>query len=115
MTSIKDAFEKRTTGPYSQRIQIKVVACGEVATYKAQDGETRNTLSVAVSDGKECIVTKVYDEAKFQKFKIGSCLALRDVIKKNEETRCLVVTRVSKVYMSSGVDVPGAINTLANF
>ena len=41
MTSIKEAFEKRTTGPYSQRIQVKVVARGEVTTYKGQDGELK--------------------------------------------------------------------------
>ena len=59
-----------------------------------------------MSDGKQCILAIVYDESKFAKFSIGSSLALRDVIRKTKETKYIVITRVSTVFISSGVDVP---------
>ena len=64
MSSIQDAFTCKTSGPYSTLMKVKLVSHGDVQTYRGQDGEEKKSLLVAVSDGTDCIPTKIYDEGE---------------------------------------------------
>ena len=51
----------------------------------ASDGTEKQALSVAVSDGNDCIKLVCYDPAKFPKLRLGNSIVLREVIRKGDE------------------------------
>ncbi|WAR17768.1 hypothetical protein MAR_032362, partial [Mya arenaria] len=51
---------------------------------------------------------KVFDELKFSKFAFGTSVVLRDVIQKTEDSRHIVVTKNTKVFVTSKVACPDA-------
>ena len=106
MSSFQDAFVCQTSGPYSTLMKVKLVSRGDVQTYRGQDGEEKKSLLVAVSDGTDCIPAKIYDEGKFTKVQVGTCLALRDVIRKNDDMRHIVLTKNTKVFITAVFPVP---------
>ena len=61
---------------------------------------------MAVSDGTDCILAKIYDEGKFNKVQVGTCLALRDVIRKIDDMRHIVLTKNTKAFITAVFSVP---------
>ena len=93
-------FTRKSSGPYSTLMKVKVVSRGNVQTYRGQTGEERKSLLVAV------ILAKIYDEGKFTKVQVGTCLALRDVIRKNDDMRHIVLTKNTKAFITAVFPVP---------
>ncbi len=87
-------------------MKVKVLAVDDVINYRNAQGEEKISLNCGVSDGDVVVKLVVYDQAKFQKFRKGNTVVLRDCIKKSEDgARAIVVTKVSKVFMATPIDV----------
>ena len=85
MASISSLFEGKVSGPHARPLKVKVVATDEPVSYRGQDGTEKQALSVAVSDGNDCIKLVCYDPAKFPKLRLGNSIVLREVIRKGDE------------------------------
>ena len=106
MSAINDLFDKRDSGPYSKPLRVVVVASDEASKYRGQDGSERKCMSTAISDGTTCILCKVYAETKFSKFTSGTSLVMRDVIHKTDDSRHIVVTEKTKVFVTAKMVIP---------
>ena len=99
--------------PYLKSIKCKVVAVDRVLNYKNDKQEDKKLLNVAVCDTTLAVKTTVYDEAKFEKFVVGKCLILRNVIRK---PNAIVVTSATKVFPTSEIDnIPDAVEEKGRF
>ena len=106
MATIQDCLKQQRTGPYSKSLKVRVVGQGELLKYRT-NGEERQCLTVAVSDGETCAKVLAYDPTKLKKLTVENSLVLRDVIVKQEEGKpLLVLTRQSKVFLTQQVDIP---------
>ena len=61
MTSTNKVFGEKKTGPYPLGLKVKVVARDDVQSYK-KDGEEKEVLTCAVSDGEEVLKVLCYDK-----------------------------------------------------
>ena len=112
MASISSLFEGKVSGPYARPLKVKVVATDEPVSYRGQDGTEKQALSVAVSDGNDCIKLVCYDPAKFPKLRLGNSIVLREVIRKGDEMpRYVVATRTNQIFLTGSINVPAAHTT----
>ncbi|WAR06523.1 hypothetical protein MAR_021892 [Mya arenaria] len=96
---------KRGEGLNGKPLRVKVVARAEVTKYKGQGGDEKLCLCVAVSDGEVCQQAKIYEKKHFTRFSRASPL---EHPLRSDEGGYLVVTKFTKVFVTSGVEVPAA-------
>lgn len=108
MASLNEIFQESSHAPYAKPLRVKVVARGEVSHYTVQ-GDSRQCLSIALSDGNEVVRGLAFDPSKFSRFLFGKSVVLRDIIRKIEDGRkTIVITKTTKVFMTSEIEVPDA-------
>ncbi|XP_060568324.1 uncharacterized protein LOC132726926 [Ruditapes philippinarum] len=96
MTDIKSVFKGRS-GPYDKGLRVQCVAVGTPITYTGKDTQVKQVLAAAISDSKDVIKVSCYDPSKFRFFQVDKALILKNFIKKEEDGKSVVVTKVSKI------------------
>ena len=100
-------FGNRGSGPYSRPLKVKVIKRDEAMTYRGGDGNQRQALSCAVSDGSSTAKLVCYDPAQFSRLSVGNTVLVRECIRKMEDTQpTIIVTKASKIFLTGAIDVP---------
>ena len=63
--------KKNEGGPYNSPVRCRVLCCGSPTTYKGKDGDDKQSLTAAISDGVHVYRLNVYDATKFKYVKVS--------------------------------------------
>ena len=71
---------QKVSGAFDRPVKVKVADRGTLVKYLGKDGEQKQSLTVAVTDGVGVVKIIIYDQTKFTRFSVGSSITLRNVI-----------------------------------
>ncbi|XP_052214933.1 uncharacterized protein LOC127833612 [Dreissena polymorpha] len=91
-------------------MRVCIVAVDEEpSTFRGKDGTERKVLACAVSDGCKVVRVVCYASNLFGRLKVGSSIAMREVIRKTDARQpYIVMTEKSKVFATAAVSHPAS-------
>lgn len=75
-------MEQKGQIPYTKSVKAKVIDTDPEHSYTNDRNESRILKNCVVADEGKAVLCVVYDQTKFPRFKEGSSVILRNVIKK---------------------------------
>lgn len=68
--------------PYPKKLTVKVLCSDPATTYINDKKEKRELMNTVIADSSKVVKCVVYDAKKFHRFKAGTTIILRNIIRK---------------------------------
>lgn len=101
--SLSDLMAQKGQIPYTKSVKAKVIDTDPEHSYTNERNESHILKNCVIADEGKAVLCVVYDQTKFPRFKEGSSVILRNVIKKPDG---VAVTSNTKVFPCAEVSVP---------
>lgn len=101
--SLSDLMAQKGQIPYTKSVKAKVIDTDPEHSYTNERNESRILKNCVIADEGKAVLCVVYDQTKFPRFREGSSVILRNVIKKPDG---VAVTSNTKVFPCAEVSVP---------